>query len=202
VTVALDDLLARALREPPATADGADDRILDAALAEFAAYGTARATMDDIGRRAGVSRITVFRRFGSKDALVERLTMRELERFLAGVEQRFTEVADPAERIVEAFVACVRAGAEHPLVARMVRVEPGPAFERLFRGEPAPIDLGRAFVARHLRADMPQKRADAVADVLVRLAATYVFFPGDFDRADARSIRAFARRALVPIAIG
>jgi hypothetical protein len=83
----------------------------------------------------------------------------------------------------------------------MARVEPGLAFERLHRGDPAPIDLGRAFVARHLRADLPPRRADAVADVLVRLAATYVFFPGpQLDPGDERSIRAFARRALVPIA--
>jgi hypothetical protein len=99
-------------------------------------------------------------------------------------------------------VACVRAGAEHPLVARMARVEAGVAFERLFRGDPAPVDLGRAFVARHLRADLPRKRADAVADVLVRLAATYVFFASpQLDPADERSVRAFARRALVPIAV-
>src|SRR6185436_14419211 len=161
VTVRIDDLLSRALREGAAAAppSDADDRILDAALAEFAAYGTARATMEDVGRRAGVSRITVFRRFGSKDALVERLLRRELERVLAAVERRFDAVHDPAERIVEAFVACVRAGAEHPLVARMARVEAGVAFERLFRGDPAPADLGRAFVARHLRADLPRKRA-------------------------------------------
>lgn len=204
MTVPLDDLLSRALREGAAAAppSDADDRILDAALAEFAAYGTARATMEDVGRRAGVSRITVFRRFGSKDALVERLLRRELERFLAAVERRFDAVHDPAERIVEAFVACVRAGAEHPLVARMARVEAGVAFERLFRGDPAPVDLGRAFVARHLRADLPRKRADAVADVLVRLAATYVFFASpQLDPADERSVRAFARRALVPIAV-
>ena len=204
MTVPLDDLLSRALREGAAAAppSDADDRILDAALAEFAAYGTARATMEDVGRRAGVSRITVFRRFGSKDALVERLLRRELERFLAAVERRFDAVHDPAERIVEAFVACVRAGAEHPLVERMARVEAGVAFERLLRGDPAPVDLSRAFVARHLRADLPRKRADAVADVLVRLAATYVFFASPLlDPADERSVRAFARRALVPIAV-
>jgi AcrR family transcriptional regulator len=204
VSVPLDDLITRALSDPAQSpvAGDADDRILDAALAEFAAYGTARATMEDIGRRAGVSRITVFRRFGSKDALVERLIVRELERFLASVQRTFAAVQDPAQRIVEAFVACVRAGAEHPLVARMARVEPGLALARLFRGDPAPIDLGRAFVAAHLREDLPPRRAEAVADVLVRLAATYVFFPGpQLDPADERSIRAFARRALVPIAV-
>jgi AcrR family transcriptional regulator len=205
----LDRLLSRALAEAPeGDPPGVEDRILEAALVEVAARGTSGATMESVGRRAGVSRITVFRRFGSKDALIERLIVRELERFLARVEAMFATVEDPAERIVEAFVACVRAGAEHPLVARLARIEPGLALERLYNGDPAPIDLGRAFVARHLSAGLPArdpvaKRADAVADVLVRTAATYVFFPGPLlDPGNERSVRAFARRALVPIAVG
>jgi TetR/AcrR family transcriptional regulator, repressor for uid operon len=208
VTPQLGALLSRAMEEP-AEADGAEveERILDAALEEVAAYGTARATMEGVGTRAGVSRITVFRRFGSKDALVERLMLRELERFLASVERTFASVSDPGDRVVEGFVACVRAGTEHPLVARLARVEPGLALERLHRGDPAPIDVGRAFVAHHLRAGLPArdplaKRADAVADVLVRLAAAYVFFPGPLvDLRDKASVRAFARTALVPIAV-
>jgi AcrR family transcriptional regulator len=200
-------LLSRALTDAPPTDPAVEERILDAALEELAAYGTARATMEGVGRRAGVSRITVFRRFGSKDALVERLMLRELERFLAAVEQTFASVTDPGDRVVEAFVACVRAGTEHPLVARMVRVEPGPAFERLHRGDPAPVDVARAFVAHHLREGLPARdpvarRADEVADVLVRLAAGYVFFPGPLvDPRDEASVRAFARTALVPIAV-
>jgi AcrR family transcriptional regulator len=192
-------LLERALAAPPET-DPADERILDAALAEVAAYGARRTTMDDVARRARVGRMTVFRRFGSKEALLERLMARELRRFLEGVDQALAAIDDPAERVAEAFVACTRAAAEHPLVARLARVEPGAALASLADGDPSALDLGRAYVAERLRADGAPGDPDEVADVLVRLAATYVFLPGGvIDVADDDAARAFARRVLAPI---
>jgi hypothetical protein len=119
--------------------------------------------------------------------------LRELRRFLALIDERVAAVEDPGEGVVEAFLACLRAGTEHPLMARMARLEPGAAMERL------PLEVGRAFAAERLRlagiAD-----ADAVADVLVRLAASYVLFPGEaVDVRDEAAARDFAERVLAPI---
>ena len=185
-------LLARAL-DDAGTLDETEERILDGALAEIAERGTDGATMDDVARRARVGRMTVFRRFGTKDALVDRLMLRELRRFLAEVDARLAAVEDPGERVVEAFLACLRAGTEHPLMARMARLEPGWAMERL------PLEVGRAFVAARLRAEGVAD-AEAVADVLVRLAASYVLFPGEaVDVRDEAAARDFAERTLAPI---
>ena len=170
-----------------------DERILDAALREIAARGSDEATMTDIAVRAGVGRMTVFRRFGGKEALIERLVLRELARFLTHVDATLAGIDDEGERVVEAFLLCVRAGAEHPLVARLARTEPGPALERLSRGDPSPLDVGRAYVAQRLD-------SEELADVLVRLAASYVFLPGRVvDVHDEAAARAFARRTLAPI---
>jgi AcrR family transcriptional regulator len=186
-------LIARALEAGAGELDPTEERILDGALAEIAERGTEGATMEDVARRSGVGRMTVFRRFGSKDALVERLLLRELRRFLAAVDERLAAIDDPGERVVEAFLACLRAGTEHPLMARMARVEPGAAMERL------PLEVGRVFVAARLRAD-DVENADAVADVLVRLAASYVLFPGEaVDVRDEAAARDFAERTLAPI---
>ena len=186
------DLLARALGDAEAL-DATGERILDAALEEIAARGSDGATMDDVARRAGVGRMTVFRRFGSKDALIEALMLRELRRFLALVDERLSAVEDPGEGVVEAFLACLRAGTEHPLMARMARLEAGATMERL------PVEVGRAFVASRLRYE-GVRDADAVADVLVRLAASYVLFPGAaVDVRDEDAARDFAERVLAPI---
>jgi AcrR family transcriptional regulator len=190
----LAQLLDRALAEP-AGEHATDERILDAALREFAAHGTEEATMTHIAERAGVGRMTVFRHFGGKEALVERLVLRELRRFLEHVDATLGGIDDPGERVVEAFLLCVRAGAEHPLIARLARTEPGPALERLSRGDPSPLDLGREFVAARLPG-----RSREVADVLVRLAASYVFLPGPtVDASDASAARDLARRTLAPM---
>src|SRR3954453_12350843 len=94
--------------------DAMETRILDAALDAVAAGSS---TMDDIAARAGGGRVTLFRRFGSKEALLRRLYAREVERFLSRVDAALSEFDDPADRIAEAFVAWVREGAHHPLPA-------------------------------------------------------------------------------------
>ncbi|MEO6472683.1 MAG: helix-turn-helix domain-containing protein, partial [Aeromicrobium sp.] len=65
------------------------EKILDAALLLFADIGIQRATIGDVANRAGVNRVTVYRRIGSKDELVEAVILREATRL-------FSEVADAA----------------------------------------------------------------------------------------------------------
>src|SRR5688500_9062332 len=100
--------IAGALAGEPGTSNPTEERILDGALAEVAAHGIKRATMDGVAQRAGVGRVTVFRRFGSKDALIERLTARELSRFLVEIDATLRKFADPEDQVVEAFIACLR----------------------------------------------------------------------------------------------
>ena len=55
------------------SADRTSQRILDAALAEATAVGLDRITVEDVVRRAGVSRMTAYRRYPRRDDLVEAL---------------------------------------------------------------------------------------------------------------------------------
>lgn len=57
----------------------ADDAILDAATAVFAAEGYDRANMDAIAARAGATKPTLYARFGSKDDLFAAAVRREYE---------------------------------------------------------------------------------------------------------------------------
>lgn len=167
-----------------------EQRILDAAL-EAVVHGTD--TMDEIAARAGVGRVTLFRRFGSKEALLARLYAREVAVFLERVDVALSEFEEPADRIAEAFVVCVREGTRHPLLAT---VAPGTVLEALAGGEPSALELGRRFVAERL-----EPPDDAVADLLVRLALSYVLLPSPLvDVRDEAAARAFARARLAPIA--
>lgn len=53
-------------------------QILDAALAEFSERGLATTTMDDIGRRCGLSKGGLYAHFASKDLIFEALLHRSL----------------------------------------------------------------------------------------------------------------------------
>jgi len=61
--------------------DETSARILDAAYEVFCRIGIQRSTMEDVARRAGVSRITVYRRFAAKGTLVDHVVRREIRRY-------------------------------------------------------------------------------------------------------------------------
>ncbi|WP_027008506.1 TetR/AcrR family transcriptional regulator [Conexibacter woesei] len=199
--------LARALAHPAAAGDEAaiDDRILDAALELISAFGAGRTSIDDIAARAGVGRATVFRRFKTKDAVVERLLARETQRFLAQLRAAIAATSDPATSVVEAFFFVVRYFTTHPLLDRLARMESQALVDALRAGEPSAFEIGTDFVAQRLRSGqrrgkIPQSDADLLADALVRLTLSYLLIPSRrIDLRDDDEIRAFARTALAPL---
>lgn len=92
-----------------------NEGVLDAAQACVLDHGMRRTTLTDVARRAGVSRMTIYRRWPDVRTLVADLMTREWTRVLAGLD-----LSDP----VEAVVAGVRAMRGHPLWRKIVDVDP------------------------------------------------------------------------------
>src|SRR4029079_12497809 len=69
-TPAMSDMIPQQRSEYQHPVEPIDERILDAALEAVAAGAS---TMDDIALRAGVGRVTLFRRFGSQDSALPTL---------------------------------------------------------------------------------------------------------------------------------
>jgi AcrR family transcriptional regulator len=100
-----------------------DDRLLDAARASVLAVGVRRTTVTDVARRAGVSRMTLYRRFPDVEALLSTLMTREFGRLVA--EARTGAEGETArERVVATVVRGARSLAEDPLFERLVDVDP------------------------------------------------------------------------------
>ncbi|WP_116900015.1 TetR/AcrR family transcriptional regulator [Thermaerobacter sp. PB12/4term] len=73
---------------PASTADASPrERILDAAVAEFADHGYLRASLSRIARRAGVAKSLVLYYFGSKDELYSAAVDRALQPIEAALEE-------------------------------------------------------------------------------------------------------------------
>jgi AcrR family transcriptional regulator len=84
--------------------------VLDAAVAEFAAYGLAGTSTEDVARRAGISQPYLFRLFPTKKALfielVNRCFRRVQDTFTAAAgdltgEEALMAMADAYERLLE-----------------------------------------------------------------------------------------------------
>ena len=84
------------------------ERVLDAAAGLVAEDAFHTATMDDLARRAGVARATVFSRFGSKLGVLEALSLR----CAGGPEMRALREAQAVEDPVAAVDALLIAGCD------------------------------------------------------------------------------------------
>ncbi len=105
------------------TAPTADDGYLDAARSAILAVGWSRTTLTDIARRAGVSRMTLYRRWPDTQTLLADLMTREWGR-VVGEAEGFTAAGDPLERIGAGVVATVRGLRANELLRRIIDVDP------------------------------------------------------------------------------
>lgn len=163
--------------------DDASQQILDAALALVAASGFKHLTVDDVAARAGVGRMTVYRRFGARQHLVDALAVRECRRCLEEISASLDPHAPPEERAAELFLATLRVIREHPMLARLARFEPEALLRELNRDHSAVFRLVRNFLVAQIR--QAQRRdelvgavdPEALAEVAVRLGASFVLIP-------------------------
>ena len=179
-------------------ADRTSQRILNAALTEAAGVGLQRITVEDVVRRAGVSRMTAYRRYPRRDDLVEALVRRETQRFLGAVADAIERVEDPEEGVAEAFIAAVSFAREHPILRRAGQNDPAPIADSVEL-----LTMGSAFIANYIHGEgqgAPSQRVRWVADVFARLFFTYISMPpGDPDFGDDAELRRFAHEVLTPM---
>jgi AcrR family transcriptional regulator len=102
------------LREP-------EDAYLDAARDVILGVGWGRATLTDIARRAGVSRMTLYRRWPDTRALLADLLTRELSGLLA---ETVREDDEGRAGLVDAVCRTVKALRVDPLLARIIELDP------------------------------------------------------------------------------
>ncbi|ALC18654.1 TetR/AcrR family transcriptional regulator [Streptomyces pristinaespiralis] len=100
------------------------DAVLDAARDCVLAVGVRRTTLTDIARRAGVSRMTLYRRWPDVRTLVGDLMTREWIALAVGAMPEPEPGASARQRLVEGLVAGVTAFRAHPLFHKIIDVDP------------------------------------------------------------------------------
>src|SRR3954464_9192560 len=93
--------------------------VLDAARASVLAVGVRRTTLTDVARRAGVSRMTLYRRFPDLEGVLASLMTREFGRLVSAAAER-ADGATTRERLVAIVTHGSRALAEDPLFVRLL----------------------------------------------------------------------------------
>ncbi|MFH8798337.1 TetR/AcrR family transcriptional regulator [Streptomyces sp. NPDC017936] len=100
------------------------DAVLDAVRDCVLAVGVRRTTLTDVARRAGVSRMTLYRRWPDVRSLVGDLMTREWIGVATGAMPERRPGTDARTLLVEGLVAGVAAFRAHPLFRKIVDVDP------------------------------------------------------------------------------
>ncbi|TDZ90333.1 TetR/AcrR family transcriptional regulator [Mycobacteroides salmoniphilum] len=176
------DVVATATAEDPATLSSSDIRILDATVEVLGICGEQRLTIDMVADRAHMSRMTVFRRFDSKQNLIDTAYRREISRALRDITDYAGRTDTAARRATVIATRMVDNATRIPALQWIIRAE-SDEIVRMWRDlEPPGQELGRAYISTllqdpQLQDPLPTSDADFVSDVLIRTVMSLVLVP-------------------------
>ena len=155
-------------------------RILDATLATMADHGIARLSLEDVARRARLSRQTVYRYFPSKGELVEATVLREEQVFIANMISAAGRQRELESALRAAIEAAMRTGQAHALLNRLLATEPN-SLVALVTTDRGPVlsAAGQALeeILGGWLPKAPRARLTMAADAVARLLVSYVVNP-------------------------
>ena len=182
--------------------DETAERILDATVAEAAASGLDRVSMERVARRAGVNRATVYRHFRDREGLIAAMAARDTQRGMEVVTTAVGGATDPTEGLLEGVVALLRWVRAHPFITRAAREEPGWLIAAGMSDDAAMLRQAVTFGATLIREwyDGPAD-PEQLAETIARLLASYVLLPVtvSVDLDDDAGVRAYVRTVIAPL---
>ena len=179
-----------------------DDALLDAARACVAERGIARTTVTDVAKRAGASRMTVYRCFPDAATLWSSLLTREIEAVVTAAQASAAALPTARERLIAAAMSAVAALRHDPVIRRVIELDG----ERLVpyltvrrgHGQELAIAAVRRYLAEGRRdasiRELDQAAAARVIELLLR--SVVVAGPGLVDDAMTAAIDAELARML------
>jgi AcrR family transcriptional regulator len=139
-----------------------DTALLDAARDCVATVGVRRTTVADVARRAGASRMTVYRLFPDAQTLWSTLLTREFSDVIAEAERAAAHLPTARQRLVESTVGAVERIAADPVVRRVLELDP----ELLLPYITERLGQSQRIAIEHFRRGLEEGRADgSVRDV-------------------------------------
>jgi AcrR family transcriptional regulator len=108
------------IRHTPSPNRVADDVLLDAALECVLAVGVRRTTLSDVARTAGVSRMTLYRRFPDVRGMLSALLTREFGKLIVEVTEAGANEPTARGQLVAAAVHTLKALADNALMRTLI----------------------------------------------------------------------------------
>lgn len=197
--------------------DAEDIRLIETALSVFAARGIKGPSTDDIATAAGVTRVTLYRRLGTRNQILREIYAHEARRLMLLVTDRFTPFEslewDPERHIEDLLVGAIFDIRDSKLLTRLIQTERIEAMSLLASQSDSVLgaitDIVADFLRKTWNADvhtrpMTDEQAEElsleIGSVVGRFLHSLVVMPdGPPAVGTEYDIRGLARRVLVPM---
>ncbi|OBJ73828.1 TetR/AcrR family transcriptional regulator [Mycobacterium sp. 1274756.6] len=192
-------------------AHGDDAPLLEAALEQFAFTGVRRTSTDDIARRAGVNRATLYRRLGTKHDIVSAAFLYEAGRVLTAIDAGVGAIDDDIDGyIVRLFVITQTTLRDNPLLRQLLAVDQDETLRALTVGAGSVLDLSAQYLASRIvqvrersGGSTDPDQIAALCGLLARLTQSMLLTPdGPPATRTEPEMRGFAESVLVPLIRG
>jgi len=197
--------------------DAEDIRLIETAAAVFASRGIKGTSTDDIAKAAGVTRVTLYRRLGTRDEVLRAMYAHETQRLMMSLNDRFVPFEslewDAVRHVEDLLVGTVFDIRDSELLRRLVEMDRVEAMAMLATQSDSVLGAITELVAEFLRntwdADVHARPMDddekdalsrEIGSVVGRFLHSLVVMPDGPPVVDSEEgIRALARRTLVPM---
>jgi AcrR family transcriptional regulator len=176
------------------------DAILDAALDEFSAKGFAAARLEDVAKRAGIAKGTIYLYFADKESLFQELIRAKMVPVVGSLEIAFSTglpLRAVVEQAIEIFVREVYDTRRKQVIRLMI--SEGPRFPALAEFYYREV-LSRVLKAVRGLLERAHQRGELANDALIRFpqllgapGVIAIVWSGLFDRFEPLDVRAMMR---------
>jgi AcrR family transcriptional regulator len=187
-------------------------RILAATLEQAELVGVRRTTMEDVARRSGVGRATLYRRFPTKALLIDAVVLAEARHYLDGSAQARSHATTFEDRMVYSTMFTVTFLREHTLLKKLLRTEPETILPSLTVDAGAILDFATDHSVALLRTELygtttttqaQERHLRTVAELHTRLTLSFIVTPHTtINLATTDDTRAYVRDYLLPMITG
>jgi AcrR family transcriptional regulator len=164
------------------------DAVLDAAASCYLRFGVAKTTAADIAQVVGISRATLYRRFGSHEAIFLAVLTRESEAMAVDADAHLSSIDDPRERILEGMLFSIEEIGRRPVHAAVFGGDSGAWAATQAIHVEALRRIGEAGVRPLLESSLadgtiPDQEMMDLVDWIMRILISFAAVPGNGGRA-------------------
>ncbi len=177
-------------RKPADDPTSGRERVLDAAESCLQRFGLAKTTIEDVAQASRLSRATIYREFGNRDALLLAVAVRDAEGVASQAEIHLKSFDDVGSWIVEGMLFCLREIPKRPVLSQFLAPQEFGAASRMLLNSDRMLAIGAEILrpvfepARREGLLQEELELEVLMEWVLRILMSYLAVPGPPNRSE------------------